>query len=440
MVKPLTALGGDIFAGLFTVGVKRAGYRVLGHLEHGPYGVATAELNHPELRSRIWTHPSRWPEPKTFSRVNLMFCNPPCAAWSSARASKKGSWEDHTERLGIIDNLATYGIELGCDAWCWESVTNAWRHGRGFMDRIAEAWLDAGYSVTVLKQNNMYLGVPQNRPRVLVTAHKRPLVLPPLREPITVAQALKGYRPSKAELADTAHTAKGWDLLWKQSENLGGNMRRVYRTLTAQDLKRVSRAPSFMVRRLVADAPSPVNLDREKLWHPRECRMLTWAEALRLCGLPPEWKGAGGTGASFVELSRAVMPPVGEWLATAVRDGLGQRPLRQLTYRVIHLDAGPDKVYEEELVPSGDHRFGPLRSWRGVAPEPVKAARSPRAASGPAAPRGQGIGAFMRERILAGDDTETVLRRTRETFPTTKATASDVSWNRGRLRREGALK
>lgn len=439
-VKKLTALGGDIFAGLFTVGVKRAGYQVLGHLEHGPYGVATAELNHPELRGRIWTHPSRWPEPKTFGKVNLMFCNPPCAAWSSARVNKKGSWEDHTERLGIIDNLATYGIELGCDAWCWESVTNAWRHGRGFMDRIAEAWLDAGYSVTVLKQNNMYLGVPQNRPRVLVTAHKRPLVLPPLREPITVAQALKGIRPTKEEIAGAQFTAGGWKECWEQSAG-HGKMRRAWLGMSDSDRKKITRRPGFFSRRVLPDQPAPVNLDRTNQLHPFEPRMFTWKEQLALCGLPLDFQGSGGgNGADFIQLSRAVMPPVGEWLALAVRDGLDRRAPRYPTYRVIHLDNGPDKIREEELMPDGDPRFGPLRSWRSATPEPVRVVRGPRPAAGPSAAHGQGIGAFMRERILAGDDTETVLRKTRETFPSTKATASDVSWNRGRLRREGALK
>lgn len=374
-MKQLTALGGNIFAGLFTVGVKRAGYKILGHLEHGPYGVATAQLNHPELVGRTWTHPSAWPAPKMFGKVNLMFCNPPCAAWSSARASKKGSWEEHVDRLAIIDHLTTYGIALQPDAWVWESVTNAWRHGRGFIDRIAGAWLDAGYHVTVIKQNNMYLGVPQNRPRILVTTHRYPLIYPALTVPMTVGQALKGLRPTKAQLVGTEHTAKGWEMLWERSGGDGGNfnMRRVFQTLTREELKGVSRSPSFMVRRLRLDAPSQVNLDREKLWHPTQPRMLTWTESLALCGLDPDWKSTYTSGAAWPELSRAVMPPVGQWLATAVADGIatGKR-LRKPTYQVFHCDAGPEHLLTETLVPEGDHRFGDLRRWDQVVAPPVK--------------------------------------------------------------------
>ncbi len=371
MARPLTALGGNIFAGLFTVGVKRAGYRVLGHLEHGPYGVATAKLNHPELADRVWTRPSAWPDPSTFGRVNLMFCNPPCAAWSSARASKKGSWEDHVERLAIIDHLTTYGIALKPDAWVWESVTNAWRHGRGFIDRIAEAWLDAGYSVTVLKQNNMYLGVPQNRPRVLVTAHRHPLVLPPLTDPPDAAAVLKRVKPKKDDFFP-GHTAEGWQNLWHRAEG-HGNMRRVWQAMDTQQLKGVSRTPSFLVRRIAKEGPAPVMLDYEKLWHPTEPRCLTWREALALCGLPETWVPERWTKAAFSDLSRAVMPPVGEWLARAVADGLRLKPVRHPTYQVVHLDAGPLNVATEDLMPDGDHRFGELKRWDQVpAPTPKR--------------------------------------------------------------------
>lgn len=378
-MKQLTALGGNIFAGLFTVGVKRAGYRVLGHLEHGPYGVATAQLNHPELVGRTWLHPSAWPAPAFFGRINLMFCNPPCAAWSSARASKKGSWEDHVERLAIIDHLTTYGIALKPDAWVWESVTNAWRHGRGFIDRIAGAWMDAGYSVTVLKQNNMYLGVPQNRPRILVTAHRRPLVLPPLTAPISFARALKSIR-TKIPAAEKHWLSPGLTELWQRSPNLAYNVRRVFDAMDTKEQKSVlsergAGRPSFMVSRIDDTKPMGVLLDYSKRLHPREPRYLAWQEMLAACGLPPDWRAACAYGPASAELSRAVMPPVGEWLATAVRDGLDQRPLRVPTYRVVHLDAGPEYVYEEVLIPCGDHRFGELQRWSD-APAPLPKRRA----------------------------------------------------------------
>ena len=53
MKRKPTALGVDIFAGLFTCGVKQAGFEVLGHLEHGNYGVKSALANYPKLDIRV---------------------------------------------------------------------------------------------------------------------------------------------------------------------------------------------------------------------------------------------------------------------------------------------------------------------------------------------------------------------------------------------------
>src|SRR5260370_23897113 len=78
-----TALGVYIFGGGFTVGVKRAGFRVLGHLEDGPFGVSTAKRNHPELSGHIHTDPASWPLDQ-FGMVDFVYGNPPCAPWSQA--------------------------------------------------------------------------------------------------------------------------------------------------------------------------------------------------------------------------------------------------------------------------------------------------------------------------------------------------------------------
>lgn len=51
----------------------------------------------------------------------------------------------------------------------------------------------------------------------------------------------------------------------------------------------------------------------------------------------------------------------------------------------------------------------------------------------------QGIGAFIRERLLAGDDTEPILAAVRKRFPASRAQPSDVAWNRRKLRDAGSL-
>jgi SAM-dependent methyltransferase len=73
-------------------------------------------------------------------------------------------------------------------------------------------------------------------------------------------------------------------------------------------------------------------------------------------------------------------------------------------------------------------------------PEGPKTRRIPDKGRRPKKSASLGIGVFIRECILLGDDTERVLKKTHRKFAgRTKATASDVAWNRRRLRKEGKL-
>lgn len=446
MTKKLRAFGGDIFAGLFTVGVQRAGFDIVGHVEHSNYGHATCRLNFPNLPLHVGIE--NWPEPKSLGKIDFMFTNPPCAAWSSARGAGQGTWRDHHDRLRFIENLATYGVELQPKAWAWESVTNAWRHGREFIDRIANVWLTAGYSVTIVKQNNMYLGVPQNRPRVLVVAHKHPLAFPALLEPITAHTALKGIKPTAAELREAA-LKESWRDMWERSAEVGGNMRRIFERLSAKEQKAIEGRPSFMDSRINPHKPMAVNLDRRKRLHWKEPRMLTWAEGIAVCGLPPTWKHAGSMQQGFIELSRAVMPGVGQWLATAVSNGLILRQLKLPTYRLYDCSGGPGKIEAHELVcePPAEKMApwrmgGNERSPKPLAPikalveavkdsgwKPIRPVVTPNDA-----PRKPGSGARIRELLVAGKPTDVILATIKKEFPASKATANDVAWNRRRLK------
>lgn len=435
MKKIYRAIGGDVFAGLFSQGVKEAGFELTAHLEHSNYGEATTRLNHPGVK--VYTHPSLWPKPGEVGKIDFMYCNPPCAAWSSARGmSTKSSWKDHKDRLQYIEDLTDYGLHLQPKAWSWESVTNAWRHGREFVDHIAGRWLDAGYNVTIIKQNNMYLGVPQNRPRVLITSHKHPLVFPLLQPIISVREALRHVKVTAAEKREAALKSAGWQELWEAAGDLkGGNLRRIFDTYDDRRQAKVQSRPSFMAARINGDRPCPVMLAREKRLHYKEPRLLTWQEGLALCGLPPTWQTSGGLNAGFYELSRAVMPAVGRWLATAIKDGLSQRPLRDVAYKLYECDAGPEYI---QTVPLENNAARvKLKPWKPEAAplKVVRAASMPRTSNG--VPRKTGSGLRIRELLQAGKDADTILAIIHKEFPGSKATKSDVSWNRGKLRAEG---
>lgn len=436
MGTKLKAVGTNIFAGLFTEGIKRAGYDVLAHLEHGPYGVATAKLNFPKLDIRVGRE--NWND-KSFKGVDLIYGNPPCAAFSLAASGRRGSWDTQHDRLRYIYDCVELAVNAQPRAFMMESVTQAWTRGHSFITEQAERLCDAGFHVTVLLQNNKFLGTPQHRPRVFLIGHKHPLVWPKMTEPQTVLEALKGAKrlkenPGPKPLVITPKLAK----LWKLRGEEGGSLHGIDEVHMVPGAK-----VSFLFTRLRANQPASVMIKYEARLHPKEPRYLHWHEWLALTGLPPTWKSAEPQmGPACAELARAVMPAVGKWMGKAVADGLKLPKLRgQPTARVVDMRNGPDAVIET-----------PLFTFEGftrklTVPPPIppyvpKEARAPRASSGPRAPGStrRGSGERTRELILEGKlDTAGILAVIHKEFPGSKAGPSDVSWNRAKLRKLGKV-
>jgi len=50
--------------------------------------------------------------------------------------------------------------------------------------------------------------------------------------------------------------------------------------------------------------------------------------------------------------------------------------------------------------------------------------------------QGEGTGAYIRRLLSAGTDGDTVLAAVRANFPNSRATMADISWNRGRLKKD----
>lgn len=353
MTKQFTALAGDVFAGTFTAGVKQAGFKVLAGLEHSDYGAKTHALNHPEVTQHLkvtdWGESG--PAGRYKGKVDFMFCNPPCALWSQARGRGMTAWQQPDPRLSWAPDLIDACMVVQPKVWCWESVTNAWRHGRGFVLEQAQKLANANYSVTLLLQNNQYMGVPQIRPRLFLIAHRHPLLWPSLTEPMTVEQAFKGLKVKEAEKQYLDPHLK---MLW-EAAGKGRDLFHAFHGMHEDEQARFKRetgrgAPSFLVKKLVMDRPSKVILGGLKALHPTEPRYLTMSEYLRLCGAPADMKFASGSlPTNTAELSRAVMAPVGRWLGEAVAAGLEKPKLKKPVYQLIDMSKGPDHIVVETL-------------------------------------------------------------------------------------------
>ena len=335
-MSKLIAVGGDVFAGAFTYGVTQAGFDVNVHLEHGQFGVKTALLNFPHLDIRIGVE--NW-HPENLKRVSLMYANPPCAPWSSASHGRAAAW-DVDPRLDCIHTLMQAGLVVKPKAWVWESVTQAWKKGRVFVDDVARTWIKAGYSVTVILQNNMYLGAPQNRKRMLFVAHRHPLVFPALTKPRTLAEVIKPFRKIKSKHPGVK--AEGMNLyLWEKSVAHAGGFAATRRRMTEAECKKHGyRLHSFLTRRYRADHVCPVFFPAS-VWHPTEPRNFHYEEMLALSGLPQSWQlESYKLGPIACLLSRTVLAPIGTWIATAVKDGLVKRPIMKPSYQLVEILKG----------------------------------------------------------------------------------------------------
>lgn len=449
----MKAVGCYIFAGGFTLGVKKH-FDVEAVLEGDDYGVSTMRHNQPEIPVHVGK--AAWPlDILKGLYPEFVYCNPPCAVWSSAGSSavratdwrldpRVQCWKDSAE---LLEKLQPKVLAV-------ESVPNAMTRGRELIDELAAYAMGLGYSVTYLFEDAKWLGVPQQRRRFMFVASRVRFDVEEMAwpEPITLGGALRRVNdpfrdddlPTKSALRDEhIHLVPGLPE--------GGRLRKVWETRNPESTWRRNSAggvvgrPIFTFHRARSDRPSGVMSGCEVI-HPTEDRLITVREWCELCGYPPDYRFVARSHKEACHLiARGVLPPVGEWLARNVRrcierDEADPEPVLQL----IDVSEPPGLVQR------------PLQAGAPVqAPQkapPVE--RAPRQAAGSASPlpipvapvrgprirpkEGVGSGAFMRWLLMTGEWTSAgILRLVHENYPASVATMSDVSYNRNRLKKDG---
>jgi len=347
MPKQFTAVGMEIYAGLNTIGVQEAGFKVLGHLESSSYAVKTARLNFPDIDIRT---NNEWGDLTKFFMVDYIMSNAPCAPWSSASRSfthkheitgriGRDAWRDDP-RLDIHRNIGNVARSLQPKSFVTESITNAWINGREFWLEQAHEWAALGYSISVLLQNNKWINGIQRRPRMFFIAHKHELEWPEFTHPETTHNLIKHIKVSEKEKTDAKLWLSPWlRKLWELSPQVSGSLARVVRDGLIVKPQGES-TPSFLVRRAKADEIPNVMLSGKTRYHYAEPRQYSWLEWKALCGMPDWWESAQPLEEATKELARAVMPGAAKWIATAVINGLRKKPMKTAEYRVYNfLDA-----------------------------------------------------------------------------------------------------
>lgn len=418
-----TALGAYIFAGGFTVGVKRAGFDVLAHYEGNGYGADSAQLNWPELPIHVGTE--RWPVDAHRGKVDFVYCNPPCAIFSSmgiATTRGKQAWRNDERTscwyhsFGLLESLRPRAIAI-------ESVCPAYTTGRDLMDELTRRALLLGYSVTHLFIDARWFGLPQSRKRFFFVAHgparfavprlnwaPAPTVGEVLRE-ITEPGAWYPEQEKGVFAALVPHLRPGEKVVtaWMRA-NPPETWKR-----NAQG--KISGRPSFQDTRLDPDTTSGAFIGN-RYFHPTEPRRLGFNEMKALCGYPEDFQLAGPVSGWASLLARAVMPPVAEGLARAIDETLGFPDVRnrsELRVTLVDLrepNRAPVDLTGTYLTERGqvrlrmnDPALSPLPGRGTPAPEPVAApvppVRPTRVETGP------GVGSRALAPIAAYREAET---------------------------------
>jgi site-specific DNA-cytosine methylase len=321
----MDAIGSYIFAGLHTMGV-REHFDVHHVLEEGPYGVATARANMPDIP--ITVGPENWPVRELraeFPDLDFYYGNPPCAAWSPLGGiilQGKDAWR--TNDLLTCTRVHFNAVEFfRPKVWTTESVPQAYTRGWPFFRELTIRAMDLGYHVDFVLHNAMHVGANQHRKRMFMVASRVVIdwrcpwlkpkttgeVLADMKRELGGKRGLRGMRFARTRMAQEflEWVPPGSPLRPAQEEWMS-NARRAKRTPVAK--------VSYSLRRMRLDKVAGAMIANVFV-HPTEPRMLTVEEMLAFAGLPLDYAFVGSD--PDRQIGRAVQPPCAAWLAENVK-------------------------------------------------------------------------------------------------------------------------
>ena len=148
----MNAVGVYIYAGGFSIGVKKH-FNILAHLEDPqPYGANVIRMNQNKFWGDLKIHPyPNWPE----YQVDLLYANPPCAPFSNAntRSFDPGSWRKDP-RIQCWHNTASYAIKNDIPFVAIETVPQAYSKAPSMLMEKAEEFEFAGYKCWIFLHSN----------------------------------------------------------------------------------------------------------------------------------------------------------------------------------------------------------------------------------------------------------------------------------------------
>ena len=317
----LTPHAVDLFAGAggLTLGLKRAGFTVIGAVEIEPVAVETYKANHPEVEN-IWNDIRKVSGADMLSTLNLQKGEldllagcPPCQGFSSIRTRNLVS-AAHDDRNDLVYEYLRLVRELEPRAVMMENVPGMVKDKR--LRDLIEGLSELGYAMNedltkiVQVRNAADFGVPQRRRRLILMTTKKGLVEFPRADKnhLTVRSAIANL-PKVGQSGDELH-----DVIENRSERIKGLIKSVpkdggsradldseYQLKCHRDFNGFSDVYGRMAWEKVAPTITGgfFNPSKGRFLHPEEDRAITPREAAILQGFPQNYYFSNERGKSF---------------------------------------------------------------------------------------------------------------------------------------------
>lgn len=287
-------------AGGQAIGLERAGFYALAHVEYDRHACATLRLNRPNWN--VVENDVRNFSAKEFKGVDLLAGGVPCPPFS--KAGKQLGSEDERDlfpqALRLVEECRPKAVML-------ENV-------RGFLDAVFTDYRmnlkkqlkTMGYEASWLLLNASDFGVPQLRPRVVVVAIRKDLFAN-FYPPMPLSDGV--YTRTVGETLGDLMAANGWEGAFEWAANAN----EIAPTLVGGS-KKHGGADLGPTRARKAWASLGVNgISLANAAPPKgfsEMPRLTLRMTARIQGFPDDWQFAGGKTAAYRQIGNAFPPPV----------------------------------------------------------------------------------------------------------------------------------
>lgn len=316
----LRPLALDLFAGCggLALGFEAAGFDTIG-FEMDPDACRTYSNNLAGKCHQMFLMPGL--ELVSDSHVDIIIGGPPCQPFSVV-GSQRGKHDDRDGFPAFLSAMRRYEPKLAV----FENVRGMLYRNREYFEFIRAEMRDLGYAVSWRLLNAVNFGVPQNRERLVVVAHRKEWMFPApnnAQSQVTVGQALAGVvnpagEPFRFLTESMDKYVATYEAKSKCINPRDLSMDRPSRTVTCRNL---SAATADMLRIKMPDGKR---------------RMLTEREGARLQSFPDWFIFCGPESKKFEQIGNAVAPLFAKAIGQSAMKALSLPDLSDIRIRQLN--------------------------------------------------------------------------------------------------------